>query len=158
MRGTRCEGGIKGVESGVAAGVGVESTAEEGVLGAQLTRAKNISEAAIKQARLMLAPFISASYVIVPLPELKSPALESTALALTYRTHRDADAAQSHVPADFFERKAVGVFLAFSRIVELVAVDMDIPELAAGGLCRTGFHAQIAFAAPAFIDWRIQRF
>jgi hypothetical protein len=72
-------------------------------LGAQLTRANIISEAAIKQARLMLAPFISASYVIVPLPKLKSPALESTALALTYRADGDADAAQSHVPADFFE-------------------------------------------------------
>jgi hypothetical protein len=74
IRGTRSEGGITGVESGVVTGVGVESTAEEGVLGAQLTRAKNISEAAIKQARLMLAAFISASYVILPFPELKLPA------------------------------------------------------------------------------------
>jgi hypothetical protein len=73
MRGTRSEGGIKGVESGVAAGVGVESTAEEGVLGAQLTRANIINEAVIK-ARLMLATFISISCVIVALPELKSPA------------------------------------------------------------------------------------
>jgi len=61
MRGTRSEGGITGVESGVVTGVGVEFTAEEGVLGAQLTRAKNISEAVTKQARLMLAPFDSAS-------------------------------------------------------------------------------------------------
>jgi len=74
MRGTRSEGGVLGVESGVVTGVGVESTAEEGVLGAQLTRANSISEAAIKQARLMLAPLISASYVIVPLTELKLPA------------------------------------------------------------------------------------
>ena len=48
MRGTRSEGGVLGVESGVVTGVGVESTAEEGALGAQLTRANIISEAVIK--------------------------------------------------------------------------------------------------------------
>ena len=158
IRGTRSEGGITGAESGVVTGVGVESTAEEGALGAQLTRANIISEAAIKQARLMLAPLISASYVIVPLPKLKSPALESAALALPYRADGDADTAQAHVPADFFESKAVGGFLALSGAVELVAVDVDIPELAVGGLCRAGCHAQVTFAAPAFIDWWIQGF
>jgi hypothetical protein len=61
MRGTRSEGGVLGVESGVVTGVRVEFTAEEDVLGAQLTRANIISEAVTKQARLMLAPFDSAS-------------------------------------------------------------------------------------------------
>jgi hypothetical protein len=158
IRGTRSDGGITGVESGVVTGVGVESTAEEGALGAQLTRANIISEAAIKQARLMLAPFISASYVIVPLPELKSPALESAALALPYGAHGDADTTQAHVPADFFESKAVGGFFAFSGAVELVAVNVYIPELAVGGSCRAGCHAQVAFTATASIDWWIQGF
>lgn len=158
IRGTRSEGGITVVESGVVTGVGVESTAEEGALGSQLTRANIISEAVTKQARLMLTPLISASCVILPLPELRSPALESTALALTYRADGDADTAQAHVAADFFQRKAVGGFLAFSGAVELVAVNVDIPQLAAGGFGRAGFHAQVAFTAPAFIDWPVQGF
>ena len=74
IRGTRSEGGVKGEESGVAVGVGAESIAEEGVLGAQLTRANSISKAAIKHARIMLASFISACPVIVALSSLKSPA------------------------------------------------------------------------------------
>lgn len=74
IRGTRSEGGVTDVESGVVTGVGVESTAAEGVLGAQLTRANIISKVAIKQALLMLAPFISAYSEIVALSKLKSPA------------------------------------------------------------------------------------
>lgn len=73
IRGTRSEGGVMDVESGVVTEVGVEFTAEEGVFGAQLTRANIISKVAIKQALLMLAPFISAYSMIVTLSKLKSP-------------------------------------------------------------------------------------
>jgi hypothetical protein len=72
IRGTRCEGGIAGVESGVVAGVGVESMgAEDGALGAQATTANIISKAAIEQARLILALFISVCSLIVALSKLE---------------------------------------------------------------------------------------
>ena len=52
MRGTRSEGGIVDVDSGVVEGVGVESTGgegvEAGVLGAQLKNANSINVDAIK--------------------------------------------------------------------------------------------------------------
>ena len=79
-------------------------------------------------------------------------------LALTYGAHRDADAAQAHVLVDSFQRKAVGGFLALRGVVELVAVNADIPQLAVGGLCRASFHAPVAFAAFAFVDWGFKGF
>ena len=84
--------------------------------------------------------------------------LKGRGYMFAYRAHCDADTAQAHVPSDFFQSKAVGGFLALTSAVELVAVDVDIPELAAGGFCRAGFNAQAAFAATAFVDWRIQWF
>ncbi len=78
--------------------------------------------------------------------------LKGRGYMFAYRAHCDADTTQAHVPADFFQSKAVGGFFAFSGAVELIAVNVYIPELAVGGLCRAGCHAQVAFAAPAFID------
>ncbi len=58
MRGTRSEGGVLDVESGVVAGVGVESIGRDGVesgaLGAQLNNASTISVDTIKQTSLMM--------------------------------------------------------------------------------------------------------
>ena len=76
---------------------------------------------------------------------------------LAYRADGDADTTQTHVLIYPVERKAICGFFAFRGAVELVAVDVDIPQLAVGGFCRAGFHAQIAFAAPAFVDWGIDR-
>jgi len=59
MRGTRSEGGILGVESGVVSGAGVGASGKEGVesgaLGAQLKNASNISADATKQSHLIAA-------------------------------------------------------------------------------------------------------
>jgi hypothetical protein len=82
IRGTRSEGDMAGVESGVV-GVGVESTVAGGVLGTQLTMANSISQAVIIQIHLVLITFISAYRVIVPLHRLKSPLTAVRALALT---------------------------------------------------------------------------
>ena len=80
------------------------------------------------------------------------------AFMLPYRTDRNADAAEAHVLIDSFQSQPVGGFLALAGVVELVAVDVYIPQLTVGSLCRAGCHTLIAFAALAFVNWRIQWF
>ena len=84
--------------------------------------------------------------------------LKGRGYMFAYRAYQDAHTAQAHVPSDSFQRKSIGGFLALAGAVELVAVNVYIPELAAGGFGRAGFNAKVAFAAPAFVDWRIQGF
>ena len=59
MRGTRSEGGILGVESGVVSGAGVGASGKEGVesgaLGAQPKNASNISADTTRQSHLIAA-------------------------------------------------------------------------------------------------------